>query len=199
MITNELKIEISDYITTYMANYIADDIADHVEYCMVDSKIYEFICMIKNKFGFEDISCCHSDDGDFLCFDVTYNDIDWKRLVVLGDGESEIIEERFKNALFNNEWDYTYSVHLNAVIIKDIIKHFNHRESPYCVSQNMLYYETNKEAGNQVNHEKVVDLSAVKSIEFLTKDGFELSTLILSNDDEILEIRQQDFSRKMKQ
>jgi hypothetical protein len=61
----------------------------------------------------------------------------------------------------------------------------------------MLYYETNKEAGSQVNHEKVVDLSTVKSIEFLTKDSFELSTLILSTDDEILEIRQQDFSRKM--
>jgi hypothetical protein len=121
----------------------------------------------------------------------------WRELVIYYGESKKAIGELIESALLENKWDDAYTLHTNAIIIKEIIKQFNlHDCGGYVLDKNMLCkidFESNSEFSG---FEEIVELSTVKDLRYMVNENDDLSVLILTTDTAIHEISYDSYVLK---
>lgn len=146
------------------------------------------------KFGFDDVSCCYVNQGASMRIGVTYDNIEWKELVVPCDTSIRDLELVFAKALFMNVWNDEYTLHPNTIIVNDILEHLGLGEFDLLIDKNTL---CTSEDGTMSQPEPIVDLSSVNKVEYRMEDKLDdiiLPALLLTTEDGVYEVHYNSIS-----
>jgi GrpB-like predicted nucleotidyltransferase (UPF0157 family) len=125
---------------------------------------------------------------------VTYNNFDWKGIRIECTEGKEYIVEAISYALNENRWDHVYTLHINTIIVKEIIDILILEECGYYVHENILCNAHFKPSGTNVPYDThIVDLETVISLEYINENDA-LTVLKLKTDAGIYEIREDDYT-----